>query len=147
MTPIWRSKGSSKTNPKWERKLPFEVKGQVKIKLVKLRVPRGVANGGGGGESKGSWPPHFWKPGRWTPRFVNEVAKIRCFLSPILGYFGVGWPPCRRFDPPLKNPWRRPWEYLFAFRSRDLQINSRSLKLAEVSTLKGRQAYLPIVWV
>ena len=35
-------------------------------------------------------------------------------FSRILGYFGVGWPPCRRFDPPpppspLKNPWRRPW--------------------------------------
>ena len=41
------------------------------------------------------------------PRFENEVAKIRCFFR-FLWYFGVGWPPCRRFDPPLKNPWRRP---------------------------------------
>ena len=59
---------------------------------------------------RGSWPPHFWKPGRSTPppRFENEVVKIRCFFR-FLGYFGIGWPPCRRFDPPLKNPWRRPW--------------------------------------
>ena len=27
----------------------------------------------------------------------------------FLGDFGVGWPPCRRFYPSLKNPWRRPW--------------------------------------
>ena len=26
----------------------------------------------------------------------------------LLGYFEVGWSPCRRFDPALKNPWRRP---------------------------------------
>ena len=37
------------------------------------------------------------------PRFENEVAKIRCFFR-FLGYFGLGWPPCRRFYPPLKNP-------------------------------------------
>ena len=61
--------------------------------------------GGSGGPDPRTFENWVVRP----PRFENEVAKIRCFFR-FLGYFGVGWPPCRRFDPPLKNPWRRPWE-------------------------------------
>ena len=69
-------------------------------------MPRGVADGGSGG---GGPDPALLKTGRVdSPRFENEVAQNPVFFR-FLGYFGVGWPPCRRFDPPLKKPWRRPW--------------------------------------
>ena len=45
------------------------------------------------------------------PRFENEVAQIRRLFR-FVGYFGVGWPHCRRFVElvrPLRNPWRRLW--------------------------------------
>ena len=61
-----------------------------------------------GGGVGGPDPRTFENRVGGPPRFKNEVTKIRCFFR-FLGYFGVGWPPCRRFDPPLKNPWRRPW--------------------------------------
>ena len=60
------------------------------------RRRRGGRGGGGGPD------PALLKTGRVDPpppKFENEVAKIRCFFR-VLGYFGVGWPPCRRFDPP-----------------------------------------------
>ena len=65
---------------------------------------RGVADGVVGG----SRPPHFWKPGRSTPPpQIREWSGQNTVFFRFLGYFGVGWPNCRQFDPPLKNPWRR----------------------------------------
>ena len=46
----------------------------------------------------------------------------------FLGYFGVGWPPCWRFDPPLKNPWRRPCVYGFRQKSK---INDFQMKITD----------------
>ena len=53
---------------------------------------------GGGGPDPRTFENRAVRP----PRFENEVAKIRCFFR-FLGYFGVGWPPCRRFDPPTQK--------------------------------------------
>ena len=53
----------------------------------------------GGGGSGDPDPRTFENREVRPPRFENEVAKIRCFFR-FLWYFGVGWPPCRRFDPP-----------------------------------------------
>ena len=71
---------------------------------------RGVADGGGGsGGGGGPNPRTFENRVGGPPRFENEVAKIRCFFR-FLGYFGVGWPPCRRFDPPTQKSVATPLE-------------------------------------
>ena len=54
--------------------------------------------------------PALLKTGRVDPPQIREWSGQNPVFFRFLGYFGVGWPPCRRFDlPPLKHPWRRPW--------------------------------------
>ena len=71
-------------------------------------VSRGVADGGGGGPDPRTFENREGRPP--PPDSRMKWPKSGVFFR-LLWYFGVfwGWPPCRRFDPPLKNPWRRPW--------------------------------------
>ena len=53
-------------------------------------------------------------PGPEPRTFENRVVRSpdsrmkRPKSGVFFDFFWVGWPACRRFDPPLKNPWRRP---------------------------------------
>ena len=94
---------------------------------------RGVADGGVGGY----WPPHFWKPGRSTPQIREWGGQNPVFFR-FFGCFG-GLPPCRRFDPPLKNPWRRTWvsssTHAFHRSSSPTQVNRGQLRSIEANCL------------
>ena len=93
-----------------------------------MRAPRGVADGGGGGGSRGSGHPHFWKPQGLTPveiwtfqyfflktykHFVfSNIFKIKWPKSEEKLNFGGRWvwvSNVYESDPPINISWRRPW--------------------------------------
>ena len=70
--------------------------------LVELEINITLTSGQGRrrrGVGGGGWHPHFWKPGMSTPQIREWSGQNPVFFR-FLEYSGVGWPPCRRFDPP-----------------------------------------------
>ena len=99
---VWRMLQRNKCNIPHPQRVCVKTSGTDGVRSIgnTCRDTRTGASTTEGG--RGVLTPALSKTGRVdpSPGFENEVA--RCVFR-FLGYFGVGWPPYRRFDPPTQK--------------------------------------------